>query len=211
VPLSALPGLDKKGFPINFSYNRVLKGARNELYSWSPWLQIRFLEVDHYGQLSLEKTDTDNLVGDHDLKGLKKVGRTAGKYWRMNDPKFKNDFVGFSTEYFITGGQSFKIVGSDPKSLTRLSNILKTKLKPDTKYRFSYYAKYDLEKNAVFYGTVWAGKNHFAPLHGTKGKRDWTLITNEFKTGKVKNSNVGFSLHGKGVLYIDHVTLQEIK
>ncbi len=212
IPLSTLPGLDKKGFPINFSYNRVLKSARNELYSWSPWLQIRFLEVDHYGQLSLEKPVFDNLVKDHDLKDLKKVGRIAGKYWRQSDPKFKNDFIGFSTEYFITGGQSYKIVGTDPKSNTLIMQSLTKVVKPDTKYRFSYYAKYDLEKEAVFSGTVWAGTNFFTPHHGSKGKRDWTLITREFKTNKkFDTSHVGFSLRGKGVVYIDHVTLQEIK
>jgi hypothetical protein len=151
-------------------------------------------------------------VKDHDLKGLKKVGRTAGKFWRQSDPKFKGDSIGFSTEYFITGGQSYKIVGTDAKSNTLIMQSLTNIVKPDTKYRFSYYAKYDLEKEAVFSGTVWAGTNFFTPHHGSKGKRDWTLITREFKTNKkFDTSHVGFSLRGKGVVYIDHVTLQEIK
>ena len=73
-----------------------------------------------------------------------------------------------------------------------------------------------MDDDAIVRGRVWAGRNYFFPPKGMKGKRDWTLVTGEFKTGELteydtKNAHIGFEFYGKGTVYIDHVVLEEIK
>ena len=220
IPLELLPGLDKNGFPANFTYNRQRKNAGDspDHYSWSPWLQFKFLEVDNFGKISFVPQKNDNLILDFDFTGLKKKGIRANVgAWRLFNPRTPNDIMEFSSEYFITGGQSVKGVGTTAKSRVSFDQPIIGKLKSNTKYRLSYYVRYDLDKNAAMYNLIHIGVNNFIPRSGLKGKRDWIMVTGEFKTKnlteqqKQKGIHVSFALHGKGVFYVDHVVLEEIK
>ena len=216
IPFASLPNLKRNGFPANFSYNCQLKNVKShsELYSWSPWLLKRFLELDHYGQLSIENLPETNLVDCFDLQGLSRKGRIAGRGWSMSEKE--GGQAGFTSEYYISGGQCLKGVGTSAKSIIQFAHAINGKLKSDTRYRFSYYIRYDMDDEAIVRGRVWAGRNYFFPPKGMKGKRDWTLVTGEFKTGKLteydrKNAHIGFGFNGKGIVFIDHLVLEEIK
>ena len=216
VPFSALPGMKKDGFPVNFTYNSQRKNAKSnsELYSWSPFLVKGFLGFDSVGTLYLDKLPEANLVEDFDLQGLVRKGRRASKRWTMTEKNGGN--VSFATDSYISGGQSLKCTGTNAKSNTQISHALAGKLKPNTRYSFSFYVRYDMDNNAIARARAWAGRNYFFPRKGMKGKRDWTLVTGEFKTGdltehNIKHAHLGFGLSGKGTFYIDHIVLQEIK
>lgn len=216
IPFASLPGLKKNGFPANFTYNSQRKNAKSnsELYSWSPFLLKGFLGFDDFGNLTLEKQPETNLVDCHDLQGLTRKWRSAGRGWTMSEKNGGN--VSFTSDYYISGGQSLRCTGTNAKSSTQISHALKGKMKSNTRYRFSYYVRYDMDNNAIARGRLWAGRNYFFPRSGMKGKRDWTLVTGEFKTGKltehhIKHAHIGFGLNGKGTFYVDHVVLEEIK
>ena len=216
IPHASLPGLKKNGFPVNFTYNSQRKNAENhsELYSWSPFLQRKFLEFDNFGKLTLEKLPETNLVGYFDLYGLTRKGRFVGNGWSVSEKNGAN--VSFNSDYYISGGQSFKNTGTDAKSTTQVAYALAGKLKPNTKYRFSCYVKYDMDNNAIARVRLWAGKNHFFPRFGLKGKKEWSLVSGEFTTGAlteqhIKHAHIGASLTGKGTFYIDYFVLEEVK
>jgi hypothetical protein len=107
-------------------------------------------------------------------------------------------------------------VGDTAKSAGRLEQNIKIGVQPNTKYRFSYYTRYDLDKNAIARGRVWLGGNYFYPAKGIRGKQDgWVLVNGEFKTGnltpdQIKKSHIGFSLNGKGTIYFDHIVLEKV-
>ena len=218
VPFALMPEMNRNGFFANFSYNRQRKNTKScsELYTWSPWIQRSFLEADNYGQISLNKPANRNLIKEFDFEGVTKKNRIVGKEWRTSVSKNQNDFLDLTSESFISGGQSLKIVGNTAKSVARLEQSIKNGIEPNTKYRFSYYVRYDLDKNAVARGRAWLGGNHFYPAKGIRGKQDgWVFVNGEFKTGnltpeQIKKSHIGFSLNGKGTIYFDHIILEKV-
>ncbi|OQA80539.1 MAG: hypothetical protein BWY31_03988 [Lentisphaerae bacterium ADurb.Bin242] len=215
IPLALLPGLKANGFPANFSCNRQIKGTpgSSDLYSWSPYLRNGFHDIDKYGYICFERPENANLIRDYDFEGLTVTGNRAGKYWTFSVDDKASGKLGFDGNNFVTGGQSFfgKSDRAEQKINIRLSQN-ELKLKPDTKYRFSYFMRANLEPGAFLTPRIWAGKNFFIPPQTLKGNFEWTQFYGEFKTpAEFKGTHMGVELYGKGNFNIDHIVLKEIK
>lgn len=105
--MKQLPGLNAEECRANFSYNRQQKDTKacSDLYSWSPYLQTRFYEPDHFAKLVFNNKKSVNLLTDFDFAGLEIVGATMGKHWSFGEFDYST-VVCFDESEFVTGGQS---------------------------------------------------------------------------------------------------------
>ena len=212
IPLTLLPDLNVKGFPGNFCYNRRLKGTDQlELYSWSPYLQKAFREVDHFGRICFEDVKNSNLLKEYDFAALARNKDAFGRHWgfREGTPATK---IALDKTTFITGGNSMKMSCSAAHGNKTTGNLWYRglKLEAGKKYRLTYYMKTDLAERASIDLRVWSGKTFNIPRQQVHGKTPWQLYQGEFTAGKAKTS-VMFWLKGKGSVWIDHMVLKEIK
>ena len=216
IPLKQLPGLKADECRANFSYNRQQKDTKacSDLYSWSPYLQTRFYEPDHFAKLVFSDKKSVNMLTDFDFAGLEIVGATMGKHWSFGE--FDNStVVSFDESEFVTGGQSI-CMESDAKytpaekASARVSYRNAPRLEPGKKYRLSFYVKGDLSKNSIMDARIWGGKTRIVPEGRLTGTFPWMKVSREFVAVGDGKIGIGFNLYGGGKIYFDHVVLQKI-
>lgn len=217
IPLKQLPGLKQEECRANFSYNRQQKNTKpcSDLYTWSPYLQTRFYEPDHFAKLVFTNKKSINLLNDFDFAGLEIKGRTMGKHWGFGE--FDNSsVVCFDENEFVTGGQSISMESDakytpDDKASARVSYRHTPRLVPGKKYRLSYYVKGELSKNSIMDARIWGGKTRIVPEGRLTGKFPWMRVSREFIALNDGKFGLGFNLYGGGKVWFDHVVLQEVK
>lgn len=220
IPLDNLPGL-KTEFPANFARNRILKrnaAGYETLYQWSPFAR-GFHDLENYGTLSAE-TDANILINsDFSLPAQRTnrhFGIWKGSAWlggwigdEKNPPVLDNASR-------ISPPASLRLQG---KNVTIMQSL--PKLKPDTKYRLSFYVKLENVKPLMQGGgvcaNIWDDANRWFPDHNKlTGTTDWTFQNYEFTSGKNTNGkNASYIrlriLNAEGTVWFDDVRLEEIK
>lgn len=214
IPLKAL-GKVKGEFPFNMGYSRQRIGEDpyTRTFAWSPYTIDDFHQVDKYGSLSLDTKQKDaNIVKDWNFDAPFNDNRLGAWYVAYpSDPDFDGAIEPDSSE-FVTGGQSLYLrMDAGKHGVSASQNI---KLKPDTKYTFSYWIKYDIDNKSGVNAVIGAGRNFFMPEKQIVGKMEWHKRSYTFKTPKKfnGNANVRFTIHRpKAQIWVDNVRVEEIK
>ena len=224
IPLKNLPGI-KNEFPINFTRSRILKsGTKYQIhYQWSLFAR-GYHDLENYGTIVTGEMPKNILINSDFSLWSKHYKRNFGI---MENGKWKGGWIAeinkknpikieVDTTQFITPPAAIKLEGTNVSLVQYLPE-----LKPDTKYRLSFYVKTEnvkpLKKTGGVCINIWDDKNKWFPsynyLTGTIG---WIFQSYTFKTGK--NTNVSVKsymrlriMHAEGTAWFDDVKLEELK
>jgi hypothetical protein len=149
------------------------------------------------------------------------------------NPTFDSDIDGWKgkgeidTTCKVRGSGSVKIVIDNPKGggIYRMLNKGKERLKPNTKYRLSYFVRFEnvmpTMKGGGVYSNVWTEGQNWYPTHpfGHTGSADWiyqeqTFVSREEKGlyGGYDNCSISLCLlNATGTVWFDDVRLEEVK
>lgn len=125
----------------------------------------------------------------------------------------------------VIGSGAVKIVIDDPKGggVYRMLNKGKERLKPNTKYRLSYFVRFEnvvpSKKGGGVYSNVWTEGQNWYPTHpfGHTGSADWIYQEQTFVSREEKGLHGGYDncsislclLNATGTVWFDDVRLEE--
>ena len=230
VPKSVLGKYDPKGFPVNFSRNRILSSGgpgHATLYTWSPFLR-GFHDLENYGVLKLgEVKKAENLIDNGDFSAPVK-GRFFGKWCVEANLKQGVKWELDRTEFF-TAPPSLKITCTpEARPADMYAAQYLRNLKPNTTYRLSAYIRFKDVKpvkkggginfNFVDTANRWFPTN-FLTGESLKWSRQSFVFTTPADTNKAKYHNGRTVtpyirpriLSATGTVWFDDITLEEVK
>ena len=127
----------------------------------------------------------------------------------------------------VIGSGAVKIVIDDSKGggVYRMLNKGKERLKPNTKYRLSYFVRFEnvvpTKKGGGVYSNVWTEGQNWYPTHpfGHTGSAGWIYQEQEFVSREEKGLHGGYDncsislclLNATGTVWFDDVRLEETK
>ena len=127
----------------------------------------------------------------------------------------------------VIGSGAVKIVIDDPKGggVYRMLNKGKERLKPNMKYRLSYFVRFEnvvpAKKGGGVYSNVWTEGQNWYPTHpfGHTGCADWIYQEQEFVSREEKGLHGGYDncsislclLNATGTVWFDDVRLEEVQ
>ena len=218
VPLKNLPGL-KAEFPANFARSRILKqdGGYEPLYQWSPFTRS-FHDLENYGTLSAGPDANLLINGDFSIPAKhtnRHFGIWKGYEWQggwigaaANPPVLDNAVC-------ISLPAGLRLQGKDVQIQQSLP-----KLKPNTRYRLSFYVKLadvkPLKAGGGVCANIWDDANRWFPARNwLTGTMDWTFQSYEFTSGKHTNGKITSYIRlrimgAEGTVWFDDVRLEEI-
>ena len=221
IPLKSLGDI-KDEFRVNFTRSRVLKNAKNYvMYYQSSKFAKNFHDLDNYCRIVYGKEPNNELING-DFSAITNSQRAFGIFkdgkWQGGWLAEKNKFVNKSSldkNEVVSLPASIKLEGENAMLLQYLP-----KLKPNTKYRLSYYVKLQdvkaLKRGGGVCANLFDDRNRWFPTHNYLiGTNDWIYQTFEFTTGKNTNAKIKAYLrlrifNAKGTVWFDDVKLEEI-
>ena len=224
IPLKDLGPLAKE-IPVNFARHRALTAKvpmKETDYQWSPQPGARiggFHAVEKWGTLTLEKAPP-LLIPNGDFSKLTTALKDHQEWkrpWPRNGQEARLD-----KRTFISGGQSFYYKNVKGKILSAGFRV--PDMKPNTRYRLSYYARTkDIRGKAgpgvhIYFN---AKKGQYFPQVKLTGTNPWHRLTFEFTTPpdvdtspdpKKRFPSVGLWFwFAEGEVWFDKVELTELK
>ena len=212
VPLKDLGDYRQDGFPVNFARSRVLTGKIPAVssYQWSPVSSGRggFHAIDNWGKLALKPVEKPVFMMDFNLKKLPYCWFSGGAKGGQK--------AAFDDKIFISGGRSLRLTNVKGQRMGMAFRV--PGMKPDTKYRLTFYLRTALkEKGGASVGVNFAkGKSLRVPRLMETGTSSWHRLTAEFtsppETGRDHVPNIVFSVHSAdGEAWFDRAELTELK
>ena len=210
IPRKAMPELGDT-FMFNITRHRQLSDAKLKVqtpfYTWSAFAGA--LRAEKCGIITNVKQPV-NLVDDEDFSRFSGIAKGKRSGWN-GARKVK---VRFDRKSFVSGGASV-IMDSVNTDLTQWF----TQLKPDTRYRFSFYLKLENVKKLKSYAGVGVmlgygnNKSFRAFPNMLAGNTPWRRYVFEVKTpAQLKAPAVWFYFrNASGRVLVDKVKVVEIK
>jgi len=203
------------GFKANFTRSRTLKKSL-QYYTWSPFIQRKFPEKEHFGTLT-EKKGT-NLLMHSDFEGYDDHRRCLGR-WVKPHPMPEGLQIGVDTNCFLYGDRSLKIVNTNPKNMWGVITQSVTKvLKPGKRYRINYFIKLQdivpSKPGGGAYLQIWNNKNYWLPTPKLQGTLPWTYQSFEITADPAYKGESYLkcaTMNCTGTVWFDHVTVEEIQ
>jgi len=193
IPLKALGKVNPTGFPANFARHRsIVKNKPAEIYyQWSPLPGQSFHDIELWGKLDFASEPVPIIRDGAFEVNMPDNGKnhryvTAGK-WGIGykDKVGEGQRFELDSTTFIKGGKSLHFVNKAGKCIS--AGQCGLNLKPNTKYRLSYYLR---TKNLI--GTKKGGAGAFIyftrtlgcsfPYVKLTGTNPWHRLTFEFTT-----------------------------
>lgn len=216
IPLKNLEGMNAKGCPANFTRNRVLNNGSSS-YTWSPYLKNGFHEIDNFGSIFFGVYKDDSIVADGSFGKMTQVANNIGK-WIIPVAMSKAGLVSLDKSTSPSpGGGSIKIECKGSEN-TKVFQPLPA-LKPNTKYRLTFYVKTEDVKPEKARGgvkvNIWDDKNRWFPDNSFTGTIPWTKQGYDFTTGPQTNikskSYINLLISSaQGTVWFDDIKLREI-
>jgi hypothetical protein len=216
IPLKNIAGMNAKGCPANFTRNRVLNNGTSS-YTWSPYLKNGFHEIDSFGSIFFGVYKDDSIVADGSFGKVTQVANNIGK-WVIPVVISKAGLVSLDKSTSPSpGGGSIKIECKGNEN-TKVFQPLPA-LKPNTKYRLTFYVKTDDIKPEKDRGgvkvNIWDDKNRWFPENSFTGTIPWTKQGYDFTTGPQTNIKSKSYINlviiaAKGTAWFDDIKLREI-
>ena len=190
IPKSSVPGLDKNNFRFNLIRGRIVD-SKTAMMSWTPFLKNRYHEPDAFGWVE-RKSEFKNIVKDHTFsteitphgKG-KSAWHCVKKLWNTHD-------IVLDTNESILGGQSLRLTQTEKTgSYFSVSQDL-PELKPNTRYRVSFYLKTkDIQVKSKTGGVgigIRDNGNHWLPYNRIRGTHDWHYLSFDYTSSDTANT-----------------------
>ena len=211
VPLKDLGEYRQDAFPVNFARSRVLTGAKPAVssYHWSPVSGVRggFHAIDNWGRLALTPVEKPVFQTDFNLKKMPYCwcsgGANGGQKAELDD------------KVFITAGRSLRLKNVAGKRMGMAFRI--PAMKPDTRYRLSFYLRTALTgKGGASVAVNFAkDKSVRIPRLMETGTSSWHRLTVDFtsppETGRDHVPNIAFSIYAAdGEAWFDNMRLEEV-
>ena len=219
IPLADLKTVKMDKMVFNAARHQVREGLPEEYYSWSPYLNRSLVSIfhdpDNFGTLFFRKEPAANLISDGDFLLPQRSHNQFGGKWFCSAVLPKNTKIGYDTNSFISGSRSI-CLESDGNTAVLRHDL--PDLKPNTKYRISYFVKLEnVQQKARYSGVVlniYAGGNRWFPSKWLYGTVPWTYQTGTFTTGAdVGNKSylLLYLMRGSGKVWFDRIRLEEVK
>ena len=226
IPRQDLPTLDLKRCRIYFYRFRSLvktqkrkAGNAPRLFGWGPALKRGFHDVEHFGRLSFDDTESTSVVKNSTFF-VASQGRRAGA-WVFSDKKqlAEGQDWELGSDHFLRDGRSLKLVNG-AKGKRMLATQMLPELKPNTPYRVAFHIR---TQNVVPLGkgggacvNIYGDKNLFLPRNGYQGDMPWTRQSFTFTTGPKTNRGVKSYMrlclnNASGTVWFDDVSIIEVK
>ena len=191
IPKAALGKYNKAGFPVNFARHRSLVGDSAKkvkviYYQWSPVPGRSFHAIERWGVMNLGKPRNVNLLKDGGFDNVKtRLPYYVGKWGCWSPMGYKDkSWVKVDNKVFINGTASLHFINKNGQRVSAGQTFYG--LKPNTKYRLSYFIKtknISGKDGAGAYLTV--GKKHMAcPITRVSGTTGWHRRSFDFTTAK---------------------------
>ena len=220
IPLKNVGISELKPFPANFCRGQVRQGMPAQHYRWGPFAKS-FHDIENFGTLTFDEKLPKQIVADPDFMGkeLKKPNRIYFGKWQTFLPRQKDNVTEYDYTTFVTGNRSIKMTVSG--SVERYYDPFGQKLpelKPNTKYRISYFVKYTKlfplpgHRGGLALNFV-DRRNHFLPSSRLFGNSPWTYQSFEVKTGKqeIKKASISaIMIACKGTAWFDNIMVEEM-
>ena len=164
-------------------------------------------------------------------RGLARRAARTGRSILLNGT-FDRDLAGWAGKgeidhaHMVTGGGSVKIVADGPKGggISQMLNAGAQRLKPNTRYRLSYFVRYEnvvpAKKGGGVYSNVWTEGQNWYPLNhcGHTGTADWIYQEQVFTSRPEKGEHGGYDAcslslclrDATGTAWFDDVRLEEV-
>ena len=218
IPLKSFgEPLNPKGVVANFTRNRVL-GNGQQYYTWSPFLRLRFHELENFGTLVPEPEKNANILNTSDFNAERK-GRMIGS-WVLPPSLPQGVGVALDQSTFLFGPQSLKVSNTNTKDKFVFAAVTQVplKIKPDTKYRISYFARLEnvvpLDSRGGVCVNIWNTKNYWFPQNKLVGTLPWLKQSFEFTSApgtKPEQTYIKPVMYQcTGTVWFDGITLEEI-
>ena len=219
IPLKDLGPL-AKAVPVNFARHRALTGkplVKEPCYQWSPLPGSRiggFHAIDRWGVLILGKAP-EKMIPHGNFTGLESAVKSQDEWkrpWPRNGQVCKLD-----DRIFISGGVSLYYKNIPGKNINAGFKV--PQLKPNTRYRLSYYIKtQDIKgkSGAGVYVSFGDGRGASFPQVKLKGTHPWHRLSFTFTTpastgqGKLIPSVGTWIWFAEGEVWFDNVELIEL-
>jgi hypothetical protein len=221
IPLKSLGFVNTAGFAANFCRNQVKKDTVN--YTWSPFVRREYNELDNFGTLVVGQLPDRSIIKGGAFNVSHKRRNVFGK-WSYS--RKRGNFASLDESTFISEGKSLKLkVNPDVytgKALLYGVTQHLPQLKPNTRYRISYFIKLDsvvpFDKNGGAVINVVDDKNRWFPSRPIVGTRPWFKQSFEFKSGAKTNvpprpcSYIRlYLINASGTVWFDNIKLEEVK
>ena len=219
IPLKDLGPISPDGMPANFARNRSFtEGARPVYYMWTLFPGSRgggFHSIGEWGKIKFGPKP-ENIVPNGNFEKLDSKGKHAVGWscWSK-----KGITCTLDTRTFISGGRSLRMeldgsVKGNANAGCRLPG-----LKPNKKYRISYYLKTkDLTGTVGAGAWIYFSKAHAAalPRNRVLGTNPWHRVSVEFTTpadtGRDYVPPLGLWVwNARGTAWFDEVRIDEVK
>ena len=216
IPLKDLGKIDPNGFHANFARNRMFKDTKSTFYMWTLFPGSRgFHSVDEWGVIKFA-AKPENIVPNGNFEKVNpKTKRAEGwGYWPKKGMKITLD-----EKTFISGGRSLclELDGSVKGNINAGCRL--PGLKPNKKYRLSYYLKTEnlIGKSGAGAFIYFFKSNGMAlPRVQISGTNPWHRVCVEFKTPALTGSDyvppMGLWIwNAKGKAWFDEIRIDEVK
>lgn len=217
IPRTLL-GKHKNAFPILLARHRVLeKGAPKIKEPFYAYLAItnppNFQLPEYWGLLDLSGKADGNLVKDGTLEGLD-IRDLKSKRFYLSFRDKPHQKISFDKKCFVSGGQSVLLESTSGKRQLAFQ-LPVTNLKPDTKYRLSFFCKLEQVKGEGLDVALFSGKKAIHPMRLSRlsGTHPWHRLSFEIVTAKdTPSRGVVILAHraATGKIWVDHIRLEEI-
>ena len=221
-PRKNFPDFNKNGFVANFAKNRVVNSGAS-LFTWSPFLKKSSHEPEAFGNLVFDKKIPENLVSDGDFAVDMRKDHCFGA-WSAFHTLPENVSVELDKSSFIFVDRSLKLSYTGQKLVKNFHAFQELpKMKPNTKYRISYFLKTENVTPVQSSGrpgvtvNIWSSGNHFFPSAAWTGTHDWIFESYEFTSGPKTNltpdnrAYIMLWLGGaSGTVWFDGIRLEEV-
>ena len=218
IPLADLKTAKMDKMVFNAARHQVREGMPEEYYSWTPYLNRSLVSIfhdpDNFGTLFFGQKPAKNLISDGDfLLPQRSKNQFSGK-WFCSALLPKNTKIDYDCNSFISGSRSICLQSEN--NTVALRHDLPD-LKPNTKYRISYFVRLEnVQLKARYSGAVlniYAGGNKWFPSKWLYGTVPWTYQEGTFTTGP----NIGkksylllYLMKASGKVWFDRIRLEEI-
>jgi hypothetical protein len=183
-------------------------------FTWSPFLQQGFHEIERFGSLTFAARPETNLIHNGDFTSPAK-GTAFGGWWVHEGDRGEGAWAIVSNCY-VKGGQALRLSGCRTNAIAVKQAL--PDLKPDTEYLLTFYIRAeDLKPSRAAGGakiSIWDQENRYFPANPYTGTMPWAKQGFAFRTSAGVNarqkSYVSLILRdADGTVWFDDVRLRE--
>ena len=192
IPKKNIPDIGRNDISFNIVRTRRHPGNAYTMMSWTPFLKARYHEPDAFGSLE-RKSQLVNVVKDHSFSmPLGYRGKKKG-VWNCAPKFLNNSCIALDSEQSMLGSRSLKLTQTENAGKYFGVQQDLPALKPNTRYRISYYLKTkDIQVKEKTGGTgigIRDKGNNWLPGNRIRGTNDWHYLSFDYTTSD--SANVG--------------------